>query len=190
MHNHNSPWSWIWADVDKCLVGLSEFGCLMRCCGRLPESTNYPIWLNSCCFVRFCSGNWSKCVFACDSSHRWASGAEYRSEHPPLTSLQAWLFFDARTASPEGLHVWCITCKHTIVNFTIMTALPLPGTAASQNIFGTQRQRWDTDFLSFVGINILTNQYQKVTFFPPLARPWLRQKRNCGKGKAGHFFPV
>lgn len=49
-----------------------------------------------------------------------------------------------------------------------MTALRLPGTAASQNIFGTQRQQWDTDFLSFLGINILTNQYQKVTFFPPL----------------------
>ncbi len=89
MHNHNPPWSWIWADVDNCLVGLTEFGCLMRCCGRLPEFTNYLIWLNSCCFVRFCSRNWSKCVFVCDSSRRWVSGAEFRSKHPPLMSLQA-----------------------------------------------------------------------------------------------------
>lgn len=77
------------------------------------------------------------------------------------------------SASPEGFHVWCITCKHTIVNFTIMTSLRLPGTAASQNISGTPRQWWDTDFLSFAGINILTNQYQKVTFFPLLGvRDW------------------
>lgn len=67
-----------------------------------------------------------------------------------------------------------------------MTALCLPGTAASQNIFRTQRQWWDTDFLSFVGINILTNQYQKVTFFSLLAD----REKKLWKGKAGHFFPV
>lgn len=30
LHNHNSPWSWIWADVDKCLVGLSEHSSALR----------------------------------------------------------------------------------------------------------------------------------------------------------------
>lgn len=45
MHNHNSLWSWIWADMNKCLIEWAqpEFWCLMRLCGRLPELTNDSI---------------------------------------------------------------------------------------------------------------------------------------------------
>lgn len=41
-------------------------------------------------------------------------------------------------ASPEGPQVRCVTCNHTTVNFTKMTARCLPGTAASQKMSGTR----------------------------------------------------
>ena len=71
-----------------------------------------------------------------------------------------------------------------------MTALCSPGTAASQNISGTQRQSGGIlIFLSFTGINILTNQYQKVTFFSPLwASVTQAEDRKRGKGKTGRFI--
>lgn len=187
MHNHNPPWSWIWADVDKCLVGLSEFGCLMRRCGRVPELTNYLIWLNSCCFVRFCSGDWSKCVFVCDSSHRWVLGAEYRSEHPPLTSLQAWLLSDANSFS------WGAPC---LMHY--MQAHNCKLHYNDYSAFARHRCQskyfWNTEaavgyWFSVICRNKHFNQsIPESHFFPPLARLWLRQKRNCGKGKAATFF--
>lgn len=51
-----------------------------------------------------------------------------------------------------------------------MTALRLPGTAASKNVFSTQSCGGTLIFLSFAGVNILTNQYKKAPFIP-LDRP-------------------
>lgn len=61
----------------------------------------------------------------------------------------------------------------------------MPATAASQNMSGTRGQRWDTEFLSFEGINILTNQYWEVTLCS--RRLWLR-KEIVGKVKQNPVF--
>ena len=84
----------------------------------------------------------------------------------PVCRMQQWSFSTGLTRMQE-LFIWCITHKHGTVNFTVTSALRLPGTAASENIVGTQGPQRDTDFLSVFGINILSNQYQKVTPLPP-----------------------
>lgn len=67
-----------------------------------------------------------------------------------------------------------------------MTVLRLPGAAASQNISGTKRQRWDTDF-SVIYRNKHFNQ-SISDFFSLLA---IRDSNGKNwKGKTCHFFPV
>lgn len=70
-----------------------------------------------------------------------------------------------------------------------MTAPCLPGTAARQNILEPQRHWWVTDFSVICrNTHFHYQQYQYQQPFSLSVHPWLRQKRNCGKGKAGYFF--
>lgn len=113
--------------------------------------------------------------------------ADYKSEHPPLMSPQAPLSFNAKRVSGG---VSCLmhymqahNCKLHYNDFSAFAR----HRCQSKYIWNTKAVvgYW----FSVIRRNKHFNQsIPESDFFSSPGRSWLRLKRNCGKGKAGHFF--